>query len=112
MTRLQRPAGYVAVAHTCPTIDKAISLAGKMLVREHGDEMKELLETIRADNIQLRANAAKWESAANRLYKLVSEEREYVRVGLEAGQLYDDIVGGKLSDISMGCRINTEEEDA
>ena len=56
---MNRPAGYIPVAHTCPTLDRL-----RALVRRHmgnavaRDEALALIETIRGQNEQLRANAA------------------------------------------------------
>lgn len=51
---MTRPEGYAAVGHTCPDIDKSLRDLRALAV---------LLERIRASNIQLRANAAAWETA-------------------------------------------------
>mgnify|MGYP006995565958 CR=1 FL=1 len=66
--RLPNPPGYRPVAHTCPTIDRARHLAGALPPSKR-EEVRDLLEQVRADNIQLRANAAAWETQARRLHQ-------------------------------------------
>jgi len=60
-----RPAGYRAVEHTCPEIDKLRRIIMWHMV--DGDAQARAmvhLETIRQQNIQLRENAAVYERRA------------------------------------------------
>lgn len=63
--RRPRPEGVVSVAATCPDIDK-LCLAVRRAARGGPLQdrlMLSLLEGLRAENMQLRKNAALWERA-------------------------------------------------
>lgn len=62
--RLYRPAGYKPVEHTCPLIDRVIAIVKRLDGGcVEGCDALDMLEQLRAQNAQLRANAAAWETA-------------------------------------------------
>ena len=59
-----KPAGVVSVAATCPAIDEVKRMvAWHMDIGERRTKTLLLLESLRQQNTQLRANAALWERA-------------------------------------------------